>query len=98
MTASHRRQDISDEVWELLQPHLPGGPGKKDRPARDNRLFLNAVFWNLRTGRPSIKYGTGSGEIGRQTWGAGKIPIDYSLRLLSLAGAGSMERPSRYRH
>ena len=52
MTAPHRRHDISDRVWELLVPHLPGGPGKKGRPARDNRLFLNAVFWNLRTGAP----------------------------------------------
>ena len=31
---------------------LPGGAGKKVRPARDNRLFLNAVFWILRTGAP----------------------------------------------
>ena len=52
MTATHRRHDISDRVWELLEPHLPGGPGRKGRPARDNRLFLNALFWNLRTGAP----------------------------------------------
>ena len=52
MTAPHRRHDISDRVWELLEPHLPGGPGKKVRPAIDNRLFLNAVFWILRTGAP----------------------------------------------
>ena len=52
MTAAHRRHDITDQVWERLQPHLPGGPGKRGRPARDNRLFLDAVFWNLRTGAP----------------------------------------------
>ncbi|CAI8048745.1 Uncharacterized protein y4sN [Geodia barretti] len=52
MTPSHRRHDISDQVWELLRPHLPGGAGKRGRPAKDNRLFLNAVFWNLRTGAP----------------------------------------------
>lgn len=50
--AIHRRHGISDRVWELLEPPLPGGPGKKGRPATDNRLFLNAVFWNLRTGAP----------------------------------------------
>ncbi len=44
MTAPHRRHDISERVWELLEPHLPGGSGKKGRPARDNRLSLNAVF------------------------------------------------------
>ena len=52
MTATHRRHDITDRVGELLEPHLADGPGKKGRPSRDNRLFLNAVFWNLHTGVP----------------------------------------------
>lgn len=52
MKTPHRRHDISDRVWELLEPLLPGEPGKNGRPARDNRLFLNAVFWNLLTGAP----------------------------------------------
>lgn len=50
MTAPHRRHDISDRVWELLEPLLPGAPGKKGWPAKDNRMSLNAVFWNLCTG------------------------------------------------
>ena len=29
--------------WKRLQPLLPGGAGKRGRPARDNRLFVNAV-------------------------------------------------------
>ncbi len=49
---AHRRHDISDRVWEVLDPLLPGGKGKTGRPACDNRLFLNAVFWILRTGAP----------------------------------------------
>ena len=49
---SHRRHDISDKLWELLEPHLPGGSGKVGRPCSDNRLFINAVFWILRTGAP----------------------------------------------
>ena len=49
MAAAHRRHDISDQVWEGLRPLLPGAGGKKGRPAKDNRLFLNAVFWILRT-------------------------------------------------
>ncbi len=52
MLASHRRHDISDRVWEGIKPHLPGSEGKVGRPAFDNRLFLNAVFWILRTGAP----------------------------------------------
>jgi transposase len=31
---------------------LPGRPGAWGGNARDNRLFINAVFWILRTGAP----------------------------------------------
>ena len=50
--ASYHRHDISDRVWNLFAPLLPGGPGKVGRPAQDNRRFINAVFWVLRTGAP----------------------------------------------
>ncbi|WP_445083689.1 IS5 family transposase [Candidatus Neptunichlamydia sp. REUL1] len=50
--ASHRHHDISDKVWELLAPHLPGRKGGWGAVAKDNRLFINAVFWILRTGSP----------------------------------------------
>lgn len=49
---AHRRHDISDHLWSLLSPHLPGSSGSVGRPAQDNRLFINAVFWILRTGAP----------------------------------------------
>ena len=52
MQAAHRRHDMSDKVWELLEPHLPGQKGTRGVTARDNRNFLNAVFWILRTGAP----------------------------------------------
>lgn len=52
MDAAHRRHDISDHIWELLEPHLPGREGTRGATGRDNRLFLNAVFWILRTGAP----------------------------------------------
>ena len=52
MNASHRRHDISDRTWELLEPHLPGREGMWGGIAKDNRLFLNAVVWILRTGAP----------------------------------------------
>jgi transposase len=51
-TPAHRRHDISDKVWDLLAPHLPGKKGDWGRVAHDNRLFINAVFWILRTGSP----------------------------------------------
>lgn len=52
MTDSHRRQDISDKVWRLLEPHLPGREGGWGDIARDNPLFINAVFWVMRSGTP----------------------------------------------
>lgn len=52
MEGAHRRHDIKDKLWERLEPVLPGGRGKTGRPAEDNRRFLNAVFWILRTGSP----------------------------------------------
>jgi transposase len=49
---AHRRHDISDRVWGLLEPGLPGRKGAWGGTAKDNRLFINAVFWILRTGAP----------------------------------------------
>jgi transposase len=52
MIAAHRRHDISDRVWFLLEPDLPGRAGSWGGRAGDNRQFINAVFWILRTGAP----------------------------------------------
>ena len=52
MTLSHRRHDISDEVWALIEPHTIGNKGTWGGNAKDTRLFINAVFWILRTGAP----------------------------------------------
>lgn len=52
MGEAHRRHDISDKVWELLEPHLPGRGGQWGGIAKDNRQFINAVFWILRAGAP----------------------------------------------
>lgn len=48
----HRRHDISDSVWQLLEPLLPGRQGCWGRVAKNNRLFINAVFWIFRVGAP----------------------------------------------
>ena len=52
MTDAYRRHDISDHAWFLLETHLPGRAGGWGGVARNNRLFINAVFWILRTGAP----------------------------------------------
>ena len=52
MQNTYHRHDINDETWELLENHLPGRKGTWGGNARDNRQFINAVFWILRTGAP----------------------------------------------
>ena len=49
---SYRRHDISESVWESLEPLLLGSKGTWGGNARDNRQFINTVFWILRTGAP----------------------------------------------
>ena len=45
MDASYHRHDISDAAWELIAPYLPGQRGQWGGIAKDNRRFINAVFW-----------------------------------------------------
>lgn len=52
MKNSLHRHDISDEAWVILEPLLPGQRGQWGGIAKDNRTFINAVFWILRTGAP----------------------------------------------
>ena len=46
------RNLLSDAQWRRVAPLLPGKPGDPGRSADDNRLFLEAVFWIVRTGAP----------------------------------------------
>ena len=41
---------ISDDVWARLGPLLPGKQGDSGATGKDNRLFLEAVLWRVRTG------------------------------------------------
>ena len=43
---------ISDALWNKIAPLLPGKPEDPGATGRDNRLFLEAVFWRVRTGSP----------------------------------------------
>jgi transposase len=52
MKPEYRRHDISDEAWSVLEPRLLGRKGTWGGNAHDNRTFINAVFWILRTGSP----------------------------------------------
>lgn len=43
---------VTDRVWERLEPHLRGKASDAGATAKDNRLFLEGVFWRVRTGSP----------------------------------------------
>ena len=50
--AEYHRHDISDDVWAILEVVLPGQRGQWGGIAHNNRRFINAVLWILRTGAP----------------------------------------------
>ena len=53
---------VSDAVWEKVAPLLPGKASDRGVTAKDNRLFLEAVLWRVRTGLPWRDLPEGSGK------------------------------------
>ena len=43
---------LTDRQWLLIEPHLPGKTIDPGRTAQDNRLFVEAVLWIVRTSSP----------------------------------------------
>ncbi len=43
---------LTDERWALIASLLPGNEVIPGRHGRDNRLFIEAVFWIVRSGSP----------------------------------------------
>ena len=43
---------ITDEIGEQMGPLLPGNIGVPGAGGRDNRRFMEAVLWRVRTGSP----------------------------------------------
>ena len=46
------RTVLNDAQWERIAPLLPGKAGDPGRSGHDNRLFVEAVLWLVRTGAP----------------------------------------------
>ena len=44
------RYELSDAQWQRIAHLLPGKAGDRGRTGSDNRLFVNAVLWVLRSG------------------------------------------------
>lgn len=47
-----RRDELTDEQWERLQPLLPPQKPRTGRPAEDHRRILSGILWIHRTGAP----------------------------------------------
>jgi len=43
---------LSDSQWERIAPLLPGKEGDRGRSGKNNRLFIEALLWLVRTGSP----------------------------------------------
>ena len=45
-----RRYELTDAQWRRVEDLLPGKKSDPGRTGADNRLFVNAVLWVLRSG------------------------------------------------
>lgn len=63
---NEQRLVVSDLLWQRLEPHLPGKVSDAGATAKDNRLFLEAVFWRARTGSPwrDLRLAIGTASFG----------------------------------
>jgi transposase len=46
------RRELTDAQWARIAPLVAGKEGDKGRHGEDNRLFVDAVLWILRSGAP----------------------------------------------
>src|SRR3954464_11495499 len=62
---------VSDAVWEKVAPLLPGKVSDPGATARNNRLFLEAVLWRVRTG---AQWRDLPGDFGHWNSGFQRVP------------------------
>src|SRR5215213_4006918 len=46
------RHELTNDQWMRIESLLPGRPGQHGGVGRDNRLFVNAIFYIAKTGVP----------------------------------------------
>ena len=46
------RRELTNAQWGRIENLVPGKEGDRGRHGEDNRLFVDAVLWILRTGAP----------------------------------------------
>jgi transposase len=50
---------LSNRQWERIAPHSIGGERTRGSSGRDNRLFVEAVLWLVRTGGAVARFSRG---------------------------------------
>jgi putative transposase len=45
-----KRYELTDQQWARISPLIAGKASDPGRTGRDNRLFVNAVLWVIRSG------------------------------------------------
>jgi transposase len=50
--ALRERLILKDAQWDRMSPHIIGDERSRGTSGRDNRLFVEAVLWIVRTGAP----------------------------------------------
>lgn len=46
------RRTLTDAHWQRIEASVPGKAGDRGATGKDNRLFVDAVLWLVRTGAP----------------------------------------------
>ena len=59
---------VPDVFWQRLKSYLPGKFSDAGATAKDNRLFLEAVLWRVRTGSPWRDLPPAFGHWNSQFW------------------------------
>ncbi len=67
---------VSDVLWRRLEPYFPGKTSDCGVTAKDNRLFLDAVFWRVRTGSPWVALARFAPAFGIGTASSGGFAAD----------------------
>lgn len=47
-----RTDEISDDLWAVIESVFPSLSGRRGRPWNDHRLTLEGIIWRFRTGSP----------------------------------------------
>jgi transposase len=72
---------LTDAQWAKMEPHCLGKPSDPGRSGRNNRLFLEAALWIVRTGSPWLVGERRS--TGEQKYYVSNLPADAPIKRLA---------------